>query len=153
VTVTRTVAGIGDVELEIRPRRIRWVAWPVAVFLVVFFAAGAALVHVGTSGFQFRASDQIAMVIIGLLCAGAVLLLTRPRLRAGTQGVQVRSSVLTKTLPWSDVEAVSFPDGAQFARLELPDDEYVTVAALQAVDREHAARGISALRALHARYR
>jgi len=47
---------------------------------------------------------------------------------------------------------VSFPDGAQFARLDLPDDEYLTISALQAVDRGHAARGVSALRRLHAQY-
>ena len=45
---------------------------------------------------------------------------------------------------------MSFPDGAQFARLDLPDDEYLTIAALQAVDRGHAARGVTALRRLHA---
>lgn len=151
--MTRTITGVGEVELEIRPRRIRWLAWPIAVFLVAFFAVGAALVHVGTSGFEFRASDQIAMVVIGLLCAGGVLLLTRPRVRAGPEGVEVRSSVLTKVVPWGEVVGISFPDGSQFARLELPDDEYVTVPALQAVDREHAARGISALRALYARHR
>lgn len=151
--MTRTIHGVGQVELEIRPRRIRWVAWPLAIFLVVFFAVGAALVHVGTSGFRFQVSDQIAMVVIGLLLGAGVLLFTRPRVRAGPEGVEVRSSVLTKVVPWSDVEAVSFPDGLQFARLELPDDEYLTVAALQAVDRDHAARGISALRALHARHR
>ena len=29
---------------------------------------------------------------------------------------------------------VSFPDGARWARLDLPDDEYVPVLAIQAVD-------------------
>jgi hypothetical protein len=66
--------------------------------------------------------------------------------------VEVRATVLTRRVPWSAILAVSFPDGAQFARLDLPDDEYLTIPALQAVDRGHAARGVSALRRLHAQY-
>lgn len=149
----RTVPGVGAVELEVRPRRIRWVAWPIAFFLLALFVTGAVLVDVRSSGFHFEASDQVAMIVLGALLAAGVLLFTRPRLRAGAEGVQVRSAVLTKTVPWALIEGVSFPDGSQFARLELPDDEYVTVAALQAVDREHAARSITALRSLHARHR
>jgi hypothetical protein len=74
---------IGEVELEVRPRRIRWVASILAVFIFAFFAAGALLVYVGTSGFTFRPADQVAMVVLGALLAGGALLFTRPRLRAG----------------------------------------------------------------------
>lgn len=144
--------GIGAVELEVRPVRIRWVAWVLAVFLFAFFGAGALLVFVESSGFNFRPADQIAMVVLGALLAGCALLFTRPRLRAGPGGVEVRATILTRTVPWSEVVAVSFPDGTQFARLDLPDDEYLTISALQAVDRGHAARGVSTLRRLHAQY-
>lgn len=150
--VEQAVVDIGEVELEVRPVRIRWVAWIVAVFVFAFFGAGALLVFVGSSGFNFRPADQIAMVVLGAILAGCALLFTRPRLRAGPGGVEVRATILTRTLLWSDVVAVSFPDGAQFARLDLPDDEYLTVSALQAVDRGHAARGVTALRRLHAQY-
>jgi hypothetical protein len=143
---------IGEVELEVRPVRIRWVAWILAVFLFAFFLSGALLVFVDSSGFNFRPADQVAMVVLGALLAGGALLFTRPRLRAGPGGVEIRATLLTRTLPWSEVVAVSFPDGAQFARVDLPDDEYLTVAALQAVDRGHAARGVTALRRLHAQY-
>ncbi|PVZ11788.1 PH domain-containing protein [Actinomycetospora cinnamomea] len=143
---------IGEVELEVRPVRIRWVAWVLAVFVFALFLTGALLVYVENSGFNFRFADQVAMVVLGAILAGCALLFTRPRLRAGPGGVEVRATILTRRLPWSEVLAVSFPDGTQFARLELPDDEYLTVSALQAVDRGHAARGVSALRRLHARH-
>ena len=147
-----TAARIGAVELEVRPVRIRWVAWLVAVAVFAFFAVGAALARVGSSGFTFRTSDQISMVVLGAILAAGALLFVRPRLRAGPGGVEVRATLVTRVVPWDDVVAVSFPDGVQFARLDLPDDEYLTVSALQAVDRAHAARGIAALRALHARH-
>ena len=143
---------LGPVELELRPKRIRWVAWVLAVLLFAFFATGAGLVYVKSAGFNFRPADQVAMVVLGLLLAGGALLFTRPRLRAGRGGVEVRATILTRRVAWDDVVAISFPDGAQFARLDLPDDEYLAVSAIQAVDKEHAARGIGALRALHARY-
>jgi Bacterial PH domain len=45
---------------------------------------------------------------------------------------------------------VAFPDGASWARLDLPDDEYLPVLAIQAVDGQYAVDGISRIRALHA---
>ncbi|WP_433788012.1 PH domain-containing protein [Actinomycetospora sp. CA-101289] len=152
MTAPQQTVDLGEIELEIRPKRIRWVAWVLAVFLFAFFGAGALLVFVESSGFNFRPADQIAMVVLGTILAGCALLFTRPRLRAGPGGVEVRATLLTRRVPWSEVLAVSFPDGVQFARLDLPDDEYLTIAALQAVDRGHAARGVTALRRLHARY-
>lgn len=143
---------LGPVELELRPLRIRWVAWILAVVLFAFFAIGALLVYVQSAGFNFRPADQVAMVVLGLILAGGALLFTRPRLRAGRGGVEVRATILTRRVAWADVVAVSFPDGAQFARLDLPDDEYLVVSAIQAVDKERAARGIARLRELHARY-
>jgi hypothetical protein len=47
------------------------------------------------------------------------------------------------------VLSVSFPDGAAWARLELPEDEYISVMAVQAVDREYAVSSVRALRELH----
>ena len=141
------------VDLVVRPRRIRCTAYVVAVLLFAFFFVGALLVNVESSGFVFRFSDQVAMVVLGLILAGGALLFARPRLRAGPEGVEVRTSVRTHRMTWDEIEGISFPDGAQFARLELPDDEYQQIAAVQAVDRGHAARAISALRELHARYR
>lgn len=141
------------VELEVKPIRTRWTAYVLAAVLLLFFVSGALLVNVESSGFNFRFPDQVAMVVLGLLLAGGALLFARPRLRAGPEGVEIRTSVRLHRVAWGDVEAVSFPDGAQFARLDLPDDEYLAIAAIQAIDREHAARAISALRALHARHR
>ena len=87
------------------------------------------------------------MVLIGLFIAGGVLLLARPRVRADAGGIEVRNILVTRTLPWEVVRAVAFPDGASWARLDLPDDEYLAVLAIQAVD------GPRAVDAHHARAR
>ena len=57
---------------------------------------------------------------------------------------------MPRYLPWELVRAVSFPDGASWARLDLPDDEYLPVMAVQAADGQRAVAGIRQLRALHA---
>jgi photosystem II stability/assembly factor-like uncharacterized protein len=51
------------------------------------------------------------------------------------------------------VVGVSFPAGARWARIDLPDDEYVPLLAIQAVDKDRAVDAMDTVRALLARYR
>jgi hypothetical protein len=141
-----------DVLFEARPRKARRVAVASAVVLVVVFTVVAVLLRRTPTGVYFQLSDQVAMVLLGLLLAGAALLFARPRVRAGADGVEVRNLFGSRTLPWEVVLQVSFPDGAPWARLELPDDEYIAVMAIQSVDGRHAVQAIRALRALHAEH-
>ncbi|MGH3769149.1 MAG: PH domain-containing protein [Pseudonocardiaceae bacterium] len=137
---------------EARPRRVRRVAVSAAVLLTVVFTVVAVLLRQTPTGVYFRFSDQVAMVLVGLLLAGAALLFTRPRVRAGVDGVEVRNLLGTRTVPWELVLRVSFPDGAPWARLELPDDEYIAVMAIQSADGRHAVHDIRALREVHAEH-
>ncbi|MBV9512590.1 MAG: PH domain-containing protein, partial [Mycobacteriaceae bacterium] len=77
----------------------------------------------------------------------------RPRLRAGKAGIEVRNMLGGKLIAWPDVVDVSFPAGARWARVELADDEYVPVMAIQAVDKERAVVAMDMVRELVARYR
>ncbi|WP_238412981.1 PH domain-containing protein [Saccharothrix deserti] len=135
--------------VEFRPKKIRLVAGVSAVFLVAVFTVVGLLLGDTPTGVIFRTSDQIAMICLGVLLACGVLLLTRPRVRADAEGVEVRNVVTAHRFAWADVLHVSFPDGASWARLELPDDEYVSIMAVQAVDRDHAVAAVRALRELH----
>ncbi|MGH3814338.1 MAG: PH domain-containing protein [Pseudonocardiaceae bacterium] len=139
-------------QVEVRPRKARLVAVVAAVLLITVFTVIGVLLRRADTGVYFRTSDQVAMVMLGLLLAGAALLFARPRVRAGTDGVEVRNLLGSRTLPWELVLRVSFPDGAPWARLELPDDEYIAVMAIQATDGHHAVRAIRALRAVHAEH-
>jgi hypothetical protein len=141
-----------DVLFETRPRRARRVAVVAAVMLVGVFTVIAVLLRRTPTGVYFRLSDQVAMVLLGVLLAGAALLFARPRVRAGADGVEVRNLLGSRTLPWELVLRVSFPDGAPWARLELPDDEYIAVMAIQSADGRHAVQSIRALRAVHAEH-
>ena len=149
--MTDAAAADADV-VDVRPRRARWVAIVLAVILMTVFAIVAALLRRTDTGVYFRTSDQVAMVLLGCFLGAASLLYARPRVRADADGVYVRNLIGTHRLPWALVLRVSFPDGASWARLELPDDEYLAVMAIQAADKDHAVRAIHALRALHRRH-
>ncbi|PXY29614.1 hypothetical protein BA062_20730 [Prauserella flavalba] len=133
----------------IRPRRAAWMASALAVLLLVVFTVVAVLLRGSDTGVIFQVSDQVAMIGVGVLLAGASLLFAAPRVKADAEGIDVRNVLVSRRFAWGDVLSVSFPDGASFARLELPDDEYYSVLAVQAVDRDRAVEAVRALRKLH----
>ncbi|MBB5152711.1 PH domain-containing protein [Saccharopolyspora phatthalungensis] len=139
---------MSEERVEVRPRKVRRVAIPIAVALVLVFAVVATLLRNTPTGAVFSVSDQVAMGFLGVLLAGGVMLLTRPRLRADADGVEVRNIIGTQRYSWPLVQAVSFPDGAAWARLELPEDEYVPIMAIQAADGERAVTAMRRLREL-----
>lgn len=135
-------------RVEARPRKVRRVAVPVAVVLVALFVVVAVLLRETPTGVYFRVSDQVAMALLGVLLGAAALVPTFPRLRADRSGVEVRNAFVAKHYPWSEVRAITFPDGASWARVELPDDEYAPLLAVQATDGEYAVTVMRRLREL-----
>ncbi|WP_158890093.1 PH domain-containing protein [Amycolatopsis anabasis] len=135
--------------LVIRPRRAMWMAGACALVLVAAFTTVGVLLRSSNTGAIFQTSDQVAMIGIGLLLGAGAMLFTTARVRADAEGIEVRNVLLTRRFSWDEVLSVSFPDGASWARLELPEDEYYSVLAVQAVDRERAVEAVRALRRLH----
>jgi hypothetical protein len=134
----------------VRPRKVLIFAWVGAVVTVALFTVIAALLRSTQTGVYFRFADQVALVLLGFFIAAGLLLLARPRVRGDAEGIEVRNILATHRYPWRDVQRVAFPDGASWARLDLPDDEYVSVLAIQAVDGVRAVDAITRVRALHA---
>ncbi|KAA8877242.1 PH domain-containing protein [Nocardia colli] len=152
---TEPAAGQGNSpewELEVRPRRAVRTARIVAAVIAVAFLAGGIWLRTGSTGVNFRVADQLAMIGIGLLIAAAVLLLTRPRVRVGANGVSVRNILGDSDFPWDTVRGVTFPDKKAWARLELVNDDYVPMLAIRSNDKEHAAQAMDKLRELGVKY-
>lgn len=101
----------------------------------------------------FQTSDQVAIALLGAIIGCVVLLFARPRLKIGPTGVAVRNLIGFKVIPWSEALGVSFPVGARWARLDLPDDEYIPVMAIQAIDKGRAVEAMDEVRDLIDRYR
>jgi hypothetical protein len=140
-------------DVCIRPRRTPYFAFVAAFLIAAAHISVGFLLKIKSSGVIFQTADQVAIAGIGIVIAGCVLLFARPRLRVGAAGLAVRNLLGYRLIPWADVVGVSFPVGARWARVDLPDDEYVPVMAIQAVDKGRAVEAMDAVRALVVRYR
>jgi hypothetical protein len=140
-------------DAQLRPHLTPYVAYAVAVVLVVAHLVIGLLLKIGSTGVIFQTSDQIAMAVLGVILAGLALLFTRPRLRVGAAGLSVRNVLGDRLVLWNDIVGVSFPVGARWARIDLPDDEYVPLLAIQSVDKDRAVAAMDTVRSLLARYR
>lgn len=140
-------------DVELRPHLTPYFAYGAAFLIAAAHITVGFLLKIRSSGVIFQTADQVAIGGLGVVIALIVLMFARPRLRIGPQGLLVRNLVGDRLVPWSDVVDVSFPTGARWARVDLPDDEYIPLMAIQAVDKERAVAAMDTTRELIARYR
>jgi Bacterial PH domain len=142
-----------DWDVEIRPHLSPYFAYGAAALILAAHVTVGALLKIRSTGVIFQTADQVAIALLGVVIAGLVLMFARPRLRVGAAGVAVRNLLGYRLIPWDDVVDVSFPLGARWARVDLPDDEYIPVMAIQAVDKQRAVDAMDSVRALLERYK
>jgi hypothetical protein len=140
-------------DVELRPHLTPLFAYAAAFLIATVHIVAGLLLKTQYSGVIFQTADQVALALLGLVLAAAVLLLARPRLRVGSAGLSVRNMLGDRLIPWSDTVGVSFPVGSRWARIDLPDDEYVPVMAIQAVDKDRAVDAMDTVRRLLKVYR
>ncbi|MDZ4232851.1 MAG: PH domain-containing protein [Dietzia sp.] len=143
----------GDWDLEVRPYLTPIFAYGAALVILAAHVVVGVLLKASSTGVVFRTYDQVAIAMVGVVIAGFVCLFARPRLRIGASGVAVRNLFGYKLFPWDDVLGVSFHPGARWARLDLPDDEYIAVMAIQAVDKGRAVDSMDRVRTVLERYK
>ena len=131
------------------PRRLRLVcAVAAGVVLAVMSVVALLLKQSSTGVVAFGTADQVAMAGLGLVLAGGILALARPRVDADRDGIRVRNIVTRHELPWSVVRAVRFDHNSAWASLMLSNDDELALLAIQAGDKMHAVRAVEGLRAL-----
>jgi len=141
-------------ELEYRPGKLRlYAVIAAAVVLTIHIVFGALLTISDTGVRNVGVLDQLSIMLIGVLIAGAILLVTRPRIRVGRAGVSVRNLATERLFEWDRVRGLTYPEKGSSAQLELPDDEHVPVLAVRASDGEQAVAAMDRFRELDARYR
>jgi hypothetical protein len=140
-------------DLQVRPHLTTYFAYGAAILILAAHVVVGVLLKARSTGVVFQTADQFAMAGLGVVIAGVVLLFARPRLRVGKNGLAVRNMLGEKLIAWPDMVGVSFPMGARWARVDLPDDEYVPLMAIQSVDKERAVAAMDRVRELVSRYR
>lgn len=140
-------------EVEISSPALRkWAIIAVALIIPIHIFMGLT-VDIEFTGTSVTTIDKFAFPAVGLVISILVwLMLSRPRVRANQDGVEVRNIVGTRFYPWQVIYGLSFPEGSRMARLELPDFEYVPLWAVQAADGQHVINSVRQFRELEARY-
>lgn len=140
-------------DMVYRPRRLVRIAIAVAVVVLAIHVIFGVLLTISDTGPEnIGASDQAAIMIIGVIIAAAVLLFTRPRLRVGPGGVSVRNLWSDRLFEWDRVRGLTYPDRGFGAQLLLPADEHIPVLAVQAGDGDRAVDAMERYRELETRY-
>ncbi len=140
-------------ELEITSPFLKKIAagWVILVMAVHIFMA--AVLDVEFTGMTFTAVDKFAFPGVGVIISiVSWVCLTRPRVRANRDGVEVRNIIGTRFYPWLVIYGLTFPKSSRMARLELPEFEYVPLWAIQSGDGPRAVQAVDKFRALEAKY-
>ncbi|MDS1113665.1 PH domain-containing protein [Gordonia westfalica] len=141
-------------DLVYRPRKLpRWAIAAAVVIMAIHITFGLLLTIEDVGVRNLGGSDQVAIILIGVLFTGAALLFTRPRLRVGPEGVEVRNLVPTRLFTWDQVLGLTYPEKGYGAWLLFPSDEHITVLAVQAGDGPQAVEAMARFRELEERYR
>lgn len=143
---------MSEVLLQVRPRRIAIYAGISAGAVVLVMVVVGLLLRGTSAGVQFRTSDQVGLIGIGLVMGGIILTAARPRLRVDATGMNVRNVIGEQFFPWNRVVRIAFPGGSPWAQLILADDETHMVMAIQAMDKQRAVDALRVVRELHARF-
>ena len=138
--------------LLVRPRRIAIYAGIASAVVLATMVVIGLLLRGTSAGVQFRVSDQIGLIGVGVLMAAIIMTAARPRLRVFATGLGVRNVFGEKLFPWEGIVRVAFPEGSPWAQLILADDDTYMVMAIQAMDRQRAVNALREVRALHEKY-
>lgn len=131
------------------PRRWRLLCAAAALVVAAVLAyVGVTLKENVTGVVTFTTADQVAVVGLGLVLAGGLLALGRPRVDADASGIRVRNLLGERVVPWTAVRAVRFDRRFRWATLLLTNDDEFAVLAIQGADGDRAVEAVEGLRAL-----
>lgn len=138
--------------MVVKSKKLTMWAWISAIAVVAIHIFMGVVVNVGNTGASITIVDQLAFPVIGLIIAGVCLLFTRARVRVSSYGVEVRNLLNARMYPWKVVYGLSFPRKSKWARLELPDFEFVPMLAMQSADGADVVKAVKHFRDLEDRF-
>ncbi|MDY3127675.1 MAG: PH domain-containing protein [Corynebacterium sp.] len=140
-------------EVEIASPFLKKLAWLCVAILIPIHIFMGVMLDTEFTGAAITAVDKFAFPGVGLILSIlALLVFYRPRLRANSDGVEIRNIIGTRFYPWQVIYGLTFPEGSRMAHLELPEFEFVPVWAIQAGDKHKAIAAVKSFRELEARY-
>ncbi|WP_431775255.1 PH domain-containing protein [Streptomyces cucumeris] len=136
-------APLPALPVTFRPSRTR------AVLLTVGTAVVIALTAVGLLLESLSPGEKASFAITGLIFFGVLLLLSRPKVMADTDGVTVVNLTTRRRLAWAEVLRVNLRPGDPWVFLDLADGTSLPAMGIQpGIAKERAIHDARALRAL-----
>ncbi|WP_432585990.1 PH domain-containing protein [Streptomyces sp. HD1123-B1] len=136
-------APLPALPVTFRPSRTR------AVLLTVGTAVVIALTAVGLLLDSLSPGEKASFAITGLIFFGVLLLLSRPKVMADTDGVTVVNLTTRRRLAWAEVLRVNLRPGDPWVFLDLADGTSLPAMGIQpGIAKERAIHDARALRAL-----
>lgn len=137
----------GNLPMTWRPQRTRFIAYPVAAFVLSSMSVIAVLLP-SDGAAPWHTGDRIAFAMIGVIVAFVLHLLARPRVTATLNGVVVVNMMRTHRLDWPQIVGVTLRPGDPWVLLDLDDGDVLPVMGIQSSSATSARRAVSELRAL-----
>lgn len=126
-----------------RPRTVRMVAYGLGMLIVATFAVMAVILPM-----DWRALDRVMLVGFGILVAGGLHLLGRPRLTVEENQVLVVNGIRTHVLSWQEILDIQMPEGEPWPCVDLSDGTSLPVMGIQSTDGESARQAVEDFRAM-----
>jgi hypothetical protein len=139
--------------IDVTSKRMKLYAILMAVATLAVHIFLAIVVNVGDTGTTVTRIDQWGYLGVGIVLAVVFYLgISRPRVRANEDGVDIRNFIGSRFYPWQVIYGLYFPEGARMPRLELPEFEYVPMWGMQAADGKQTIEAVAKFRELEAKY-
>ncbi|WP_167581810.1 PH domain-containing protein [Kineococcus rubinsiae] len=124
-------------DAPFRPRRARWVGYPLAALCVLAVVAlSIALANAPASG--WTPLDSASAVVFGLLVAAGLVRLVGVRAVPTEDALVVRNVVYTRRVEWDAILGVRFSGESPWLTLDTDDGENLAVMAVQKADGAYA---------------
>ncbi len=121
--LTEPTEPTGPILLQVRPRKITILASIAAGLAIAAMVVIGLLLRDTNEGVEFRTTDQVGLIGVGLVLGGVIMTAARPRLRVDRSGLWIRNVLGEQFVPWQLVVRVAYPQGAPWAQVLMPDDE------------------------------
>lgn len=145
-------AELPELPVTFRPTRTRAVLLGLGAGLLAAFVVIAVLLP-SDGARPWHTTDRIWLVLTGLLVAGVLTLLSRPKVAADQDGVTVVNLTTRRRLAWAQILRVNLRPGDPWVLLDLADGTSLAAMGIQpGIGRARALRDARALRALAEAY-
>ncbi len=116
-----------------RPRRARWVGYPLAALVMASMIAMSVALTVDPEA-TWTPLDTISALLFGVVVAGGLVRLVGVRALVTREALVVRNVVFTRRVDWDGIVGVRFGGAGPWLTLDTDDGENIPVMAVQRAD-------------------